>query len=836
MVSEPRFKGLTCIQVESTQSLKDQYGDMTWSRTNVIGGRGEALYEAIVEAPARGRGRSRARGRASSTTLARGRGRRAAPVRGRDREGGGATTTTHDSRTREGAHTKEQQQAPAVQDAMGQLPVDSVVQNDVAPAVGGQIAPVVVLTEDEQQVVGLAESHGVRYATLQLLGPAREWWRTYSGSLPVGSPPVTWEQFASAFRDRFISWSVREESCLRFESLRQDCLSVTEYEARFFQLSRHALAIIPNETERIRKFMRGLTFSIRSAVFRTSREGASFQSIVNATKEAELMEREEFGDPERARISGQFHGASSGGRGSQRVSASFQQRGPIHESMPTFEGGQTSRGSYGPGQGSYGSQQRPTGRGNYSGFPGSTQQFPSQRFCFSCGDPDHLMLNCTSKRGRGGPRLNSSFQTRPPAPHAQQSGGRGTTQAGGGRGGHCYAFPGSSEAETSNAVITVMPGIPRVGWKSASGSYPSKVISFIRAQKLMERGCFSYLAFIRDTSVEPPSMDSVPVVQEFLDDVGFQWSDEYEESFQKLKILLTSAPMFTLPEEGVDFTVYCDASAVGLGGVLMQKGKVIAYGSRQLNSHEKNYPTQELELAAVANVVADALSRKTPSMGSLAALSIEERHLARDVKILANSLVRLQISEESDGMIAFIEARSSLVEQIRAHQFDDEKLCLIRDKVLRGETKEAVFDSDVGGYDSIWVVIDRLTKSAASRFGSRFTIYFSLLEGITTWSGYSVRYEYDISPPDRWSILVDHSVHPVFDDSMLRKYIPDESHVISLDSVELGPDFTYEEETIAILDRQIRKLRTKEIASVKVQWKHRSVREATWEIESDMRS
>ena len=71
--------------------------------------------------------------------------------------------------------------------------------------------------------------------------------------------------------------------------------------------------------------------------------------------------------------------------------------------------------------------------------------------------------------------------------------------------------------------------------------------------------------------------------------------------------------------------------------------------------------------------MADALSRKTPSMGSLAALSIEERPLARYVQILANSLVRLQISEESDGMIAFIEARPSLVEQIRAHQFDDEK-------------------------------------------------------------------------------------------------------------------------------------------------------------------
>ena len=162
---------------------------MTRTRTNITGGRGEALPEAVVEAPARGRGRSRARGRASSTIIARGRGHGAAPVRGRCREvstepqidgredqvspdpvvtpllqdtllrvlsvlegfsqGGGATTTPHDSRPREGAQTQEQQQAPVVQDVVGQLPVDPAVQNDIAPAVGGQVASMVVLTEDE---------------------------------------------------------------------------------------------------------------------------------------------------------------------------------------------------------------------------------------------------------------------------------------------------------------------------------------------------------------------------------------------------------------------------------------------------------------------------------------------------------------------------------------------------------------------------------------------------------------------------------------------------------------------------------------------------------------
>jgi len=79
----------------------------------------------------------------------------------------------------------------------------------------------------------------------------------------------------------------------------------------------------------------------------------------------------------------------------------------------------------------------------------------------------------------------------------------------------------------------------------------------------------------------------------------FEWSESCEKSFQLLKDKLTSAPVLTLPEGTEGFVVYCDASRVGLGCVLMQHGKVIAYSSRQLKIHEKNYPTHDLELAAV---------------------------------------------------------------------------------------------------------------------------------------------------------------------------------------------------------------------------------------------
>ncbi|GKC82355.1 putative reverse transcriptase domain-containing protein [Tanacetum coccineum] len=122
--------------------------------------------------------------------------------------------------------------------------------------------------------------------------------------------------------------------------------------------------------------------------------------------------------------------------------------------------------------------------------------------------------------------------------------------------------------------------------------------------------------------------------------VKFEWGDKQETAFQLLKQKLCSAPILALPEGSEDFIVYCDASIKGLGVVLMQREKVIAYASRQLKIHEKNYTTHDLELGAVvfslklwrhyfrwlellsdydceiryhpgkANVIADALSRK----------------------------------------------------------------------------------------------------------------------------------------------------------------------------------------------------------------------------------
>ena len=107
----------------------------------------------------------------------------------------------------------------------------------------------------------------------------------------------------------------------------------------------------------------------------------------------------------------------------------------------------------------------------------------------------------------------------------------------------------------------------------------------------------------------------------------------------------------------------------------------------------KDYDITILYHPGKANVVADALSRKAGSMGSLAHLQVSRRPLAREVQTLANDFMRLEVNEKG-GLLACVEARSSFLDKIKGKQFKDEKLIRIRDKVLRGEAKEVTIDEE----------------------------------------------------------------------------------------------------------------------------------------------
>ncbi|XP_040938019.1 uncharacterized protein [Gossypium hirsutum] len=203
------------------------------------------------------------------------------------------------------------------------------------------------------------------------------------------------------------------------------------------------------------------------------------------------------------------------------------------------------------------------------------------------------------------------------------------------------------------------------------------------------------------------------------------WDDQCQESFENLKQMFTEASVLTLPETNKDFVVYNDASLNGLVCVLMQNGKVIPYASWQWKPHESNYPTHDLELAAVifalkiwrhylygkANVVIDALSKKT---------------------VIELRAIFAQLSISGYGsLVAELRVKPTMFDQIKS-------ICVlavseVKELILR-EIHDSPFAMHLGGKkmyrnlresywwpglplpastkNAIWVIVDRLTKSA----------------------------------------------------------------------------------------------------------------------------
>jgi ribonuclease HI len=256
-----------------------------------------------------------------------------------------------------------------------------------------------------------------------------------------------------------------------------------------------------------------------------------------------------------------------------------------------------------------------------------------------------------------------------------------------------------------------------------------KAPKHVRGIKSFTRMAGYYRCFI-----EGFSKVARPVTALLAKKVEFKWTPACQESFEMLKKKLTTAPVLILPDVHKPFSVYCDASYTGLGCVLMQEGRVVAYSSHQLKIHEKNYPTHDLELAAVvhalktrrhylygqncdiytdhkilkyiftpselnmrhqrwleviknseleihyhlgkANVVADALSRKS-QVNMLAAHPMSYE--------LAKEFDRLNLGFLNNTQGVTVELEPTLEQDIRKGQKDDEKISEIRQVIIDGK-------------------------------------------------------------------------------------------------------------------------------------------------------
>ncbi|XP_070681775.1 uncharacterized protein [Malus domestica] len=283
-----------------------------------------------------------------------------------------------------------------------------------------------------------------------------------------------------------------------------------------------------------------------------------------------------------------------------------------------------------------------------------------------------------------------------------------------------------------------------------------------------------------------------------------------------LKYYLTHAPILALPDDIGNFEVYSDASLNGLGYVLMQHGRVIAYASRQLKPHEKNYPTHDLKLAAIiftlkiwrhyfyGEKLANALSRKTPAKLNV----IYDCH----VPLLANlrsTGVELGVEDREESLLAnFQESRMYVLNNVELKKeiLDEAHISAyamhpgeVGEKVLVGP--EIVDETTQNVQLSPWRGVVQYRKKC--KLSLRYIEPYLIIERVG-----EVAYRLEL--PSELS-----KVHNVFHVSMLRHYISDPSHVIPPQPLEINSDLTYDEEPMTILDWKDKVLRNKTMRLVK---------------------
>nr|GEW61929.1 putative reverse transcriptase domain-containing protein [Tanacetum cinerariifolium] len=254
--------------------------------------------------------------------------------------------------------------------------------------------------------------------------------------------------------------------------------------------------------------------------------------------------------------------------------------------------------------------------------------------------------------------------------------------------------------------------------------------------------------------------------------------EKEEAAFQLIKQKLCSTPILALPKGSEKFIVYRDASHKGLGVVLMQNEKVIAYASRQLKIHEKNYTTHDLELGAV-----------------VFALKMW-RHYLYGTSIKATPFEALY-GRKCRSLVCWADVRDAQLTGPEIIHETTEKIVQIKSRIQAARDRQ---------------------KSYADLSVSRWTPKLVI--------GSCLRLEI----PQRLS-----RVHNTFYVSNMKKCLSDESLVISLEELHVDDKLHFVEEPVEVMDREIKQLKRSRIPIIKVRWNSKRGPEFTWECEDQFK-
>nr|GEU87093.1 putative reverse transcriptase domain-containing protein [Tanacetum cinerariifolium] len=258
----------------------------------------------------------------------------------------------------------------------------------------------------------------------------------------------------------------------------------------------------------------------------------------------------------------------------------------------------------------------------------------------------------------------------------------------------------------------------------------------------------------------------------------FDWGDKQEATFQIIKHKLCSVPILALPEGSEDFVVYCDASVKGLGAVLMQREKVIAYGLRQLKVDEKNYTTHDLELGAV-----------------VFALNIWRHYLYGTKCIVFTNYKSLQDildqKELNKRQRRWLKLMSDYDCEIRYHPG---KANVVADALSQKEQIKPLWVHAL--VMTIGLDLPRQIFEAQTEAMKPKNLKSEDVGGVSEAYGHSVGYE----------------VHSTFYVSNLKKCLSDEALAISLDEVNIDDKLRFDEEPVEVMDRT-RRLVSEEVSA-----------------------
>ncbi|XP_017974493.1 PREDICTED: uncharacterized protein LOC108661571 [Theobroma cacao] len=251
-----------------------------------------------------------------------------------------------------------------------------------------------------------------------------------------------------------------------------------------------------------------------------------------------------------------------------------------------------------------------------------------------------------------------------------------------------------------------------------------------RPTSVMEIHSFLGLAIYYRWFVKDFSRLATPPTRLTQKNVKFQWNDACEKSFGKLKSYLTSAPILSLPQGVGVYIVYYDASRVSSGCVLMQHGKVIAYASRQLKKHEQNYPINVIMAHFQVRPMILDLIKEAQDKDEWVTNALNDdlrREILKEAHLLAyvvhfestkiyHDLNKVYWWESIKKDVAKFIAKCLVCQQVKVNL--QRPVGLQQPLPILEWKWEHIFMDFVTrlphtsqGYDSIWFIIDSLTKS-----------------------------------------------------------------------------------------------------------------------------